>query len=357
MSTTATKPWGVRGLTDSPRAPLVAKAKIGEKGDRGQPKRLDYIIFVEPQTGRRLPEYQAVFGEKPTSFKALLSADTITDMVDVAWKRYGKQGLKCRGDGERGVERDTGVVHECAGDFGAEGQYRCLYANPRPPKPGKTDPEPPECKPVLSMRLVVPQIPGLGVVQLDTGGVASSIPTLMWQLQLIERGTEGHMAGIAVEMGIRAFTDRFGNAAYSWQITPLSPENAQELRQNIEGLVRIEGQVPKVLPALQEAPDADLYGLESADESRQIEAASNEVEKEEDLPGVTGEQIHNDFTERAYALEAQLIELMEAANLPAAKREAMLVSLEQHRPQGAESWTPYIRYLERAVDKAKELAA
>jgi hypothetical protein len=345
MSTTATKPWGVRGLTESPRAPLVAKAKIGEKGDRGQPKRLDYIIFVEPQTGRRLPEYQAVFGEKPTSFKALLSADTIADMVDVAWKRYGKQGLKCRGDGDRGVERDTGEQRECAGDFGAEGQYRCAYANAQGTKP-------PECKPVLSMRLVVPQIPGLGVVQLDTGGVASSIPTLMWQLQLIERGTESHMAGIAVEMGIRAFTDRFGNAAYSWQITPLSPENAQELRQNIEGLVRIEGQVPKVLPALQEAPDADLYGLEPADESRQIEAAA-----EDDLPGVAGEEIHNELTERADALEAQLLELMEAANMPQAKRDATEAAMQERRPSGADGhWAVYLHWLERAIDKAKEQA-
>ena len=69
------------------------------------------------------------------------------------------------------------------------------------------------------------------------------------------------MAGIAVEVGIRAFTARFGNAAYSWQLTPLMAADAQELRQSIEGLVRIDGQVPKVLPALEEAPDADLYGL------------------------------------------------------------------------------------------------
>ena len=47
------------------------------------------------------------------------------------------------------------------------------------------------CKPVLSLRLVVPQLPGLGVVQIDTGGAASSIPTLIAQLRLIEQMTKG----------------------------------------------------------------------------------------------------------------------------------------------------------------------
>ena len=70
MSTTDTRPWGVKGLTDNPRAPIVAKAKIGKKAekrlDNGRtveyPTRLDYIVFVEPKTGREIPEFAEVFG-------------------------------------------------------------------------------------------------------------------------------------------------------------------------------------------------------------------------------------------------------------------------------------------------------
>ena len=334
--TTDTRPWGVKGLTESPRAPIVAKAKIGEKGDRGQPKRLDYIIFVEPQTGRRLAEYQAAFGDKPTHFKALLSADRIRDMVDVAWKRYGKAGLKCRGDGERGIERETGEQRRCAGDFGSESHYTCPFANPQGTKP-------PECKPVLSMRLVVPQIPGLGVVQLDTGGVASSIPTLMWQLQRIEDATSAHMAGIAVEVGIRAFTDRFGNAAYSWQLTPLMAADAQELRQNIEGLVRIDGQVPKVLPALEEAPDADLYGLPAPGETY---AEPEEAPQDEPENGIPGE----------WAVEVNAAESLykaAAGKLPAAKGELCLRIMEENHQSAAAKagWAGYVDWLEAQTDK------
>lgn len=330
--TTETRPWGVKGLTESPRAPLVAKAKIGEKGDKGQPKRLDYIIFVEPQTGRRLAEYQSVFGDKPTHFKALLSADRIRDMVDVAWKRYGKQGLKCRGDGERGFERDTGVQRDCAGEFGEEGHYVCPYANGQNGKP-------PECKPVLSMRLVVPQIPGLGVVQLDTGGVASSIPTLMWQLQLIERGTEEHMAGIAVDVGIRAFTDKFGNAAYSWLLTPLQAGDAEELRGNIEGLVRIEGQVPKVLPALDEAPDADIYGaLVGAGETYEEPAPDPEI-------GIPGEWAVEVVAAESFYRQA-------AEQFPPAKAAHLLQTMTDYHAKASteNKWPSYLAWLTETTD-------
>jgi len=362
-----TKPWGVKGLTESPRAPIVAKAKIGEKGDKGQPKRLDYIIFVEPQTGRRLPEYQAVFGEKPTSFAALLSADTVEDMVDVAWKRFGKKGLKCRGDGERGFDRETGEERECAGEYNFQDptQHRCPFARPNGDKPA-------ECKPILSMRLVVPQIPGLGVVQLDTGGVASSIPTLIAQLRMIENMTRDqdgrpHMAGIAVKVLIRAFRDRFGNAAYSWQLEPLMEEEASALRSNIEGLVRIEGQVNmKALPPMDETPDPDLYGITEAPDARQIGAGGDVLHYEEadygpegptedplrpepsdplaDMIGMPGE---------AVAAELEYKRALGASTWPEAKQLSKVATMEANRRKAAESgsWSSYVDWLSASTDQ------
>jgi len=343
-----TKPWGVKGLTESPRAPIVAKAKIGEKGDKGQPKRLDYIIFVEPQTGRRLPEYQAVFGEKPTSFAALLSADTVEDMVDVAWKRFGKKGLKCRGDGDRGFDRETGEERECAGEYNFQDptQHRCPFARPNGDKPA-------ECKPILSMRLVVPQIPGLGVVQLDTGGVASSIPTLIAQLRMIENMTRDqdgrpHMAGIAVKVLIRAFRDRFGNAAYSWQLEPLMEEEASALRSNIEGLVRIEGQVNmRALPPMDETPDTDLYGITEAPENRQIEAGDDFS----DLlgPEETEPEQHGGPPDDALAAETEYRQRLEASSLPPAKRQSCIALMEVNRAKAAEmdTWPSYVSWLQQ----------
>ena len=333
-ATTDTRPWGVLGLTDNPRAPIVAKAKIGEKGDRGQPMRLDYVIFVEPQTGRRLPEFQEVFGERPTEFKALLAGDTLEQNIDVAWKRYGKQGLKCRGDGETGVNRETGEQCQCAGEYNFDDQTKhlCPYARPTK-KGGKVSP--PECKPVLSMRLVVPQIPGLGVVQIDTGGVASSIQTLVWQLRMIERLTDGHMAGIAVRMSIRAFPDKFGNAAYSWQITPVPEEEAAELRGNVEALTRIEGQIPKELPQIAEQVDSDIYGLPAP--------ASDEGGKQEE----TERRTPTAWLAKVATAEGVLYGAIDRAGLPQAKLESYKRKIQnayEHAEAGG-LWQDYLDWL------------
>ena len=350
------RPWGVKGLTETPRAPIIAKAKIGEKGDKGQPKRLDYIIFVEPQTGRRLPEYQAVFGERPTSFAALLSADAVEDMVDVAWKRFGKKGLKCRGDGERGFDRETGEARECAGDydFVDPGRHVCPFARPNGDKQA-------ECKPVLSMRLVVPQIPGLGVVQLDTGGVASSIPTLIAQLRMIEnmtRDSEGypHMAGIAVKVMIRAFPDRFGNAAYSWQLEPLQEADASVLRSNIEGLVRIEGQVNmKALPPMDETPDADIYGITEAPESRQIEAPADAEPLPTEGPECLAEDALDDFSVPGEAVGAELAyrEALGRSSWPEAKRTSKLALMEVNRTKASQTgdWNRYVDWINACIEQ------
>jgi hypothetical protein len=367
MQQTTTQPWGVKGLTESPRAPIVAKAKIGEKGDRGQPKRLDYIIFVEPQTGRRLPEYQAVFGEKPTSFAALLAADTVENMVDVAWKRFGKKGLKCRGDGDRGYDRETGEARECAGEYNFQDptQHACPFARPNGDKPA-------ECKPILSMRLVVPQIPGLGVVQLDTGGVASSIPTLIAQLRMIENMTRDrdghpHMAGIAVKVLIRAFRDRFGNAAYSWQLEPLMESDASALRSNIEGLVRIEGQVNMTaLPPMDETPDADIYGITEAPEERQIEAGDHDYSAEDGAemdaagqiiadqwtPQTAGDEPDFGVPGEVVAAELAYREALGRSPWPEAKRRSKIALMEVNRTKASETgnWSGYVDWLTASTD-------
>lgn len=350
--TTDTKPWGVLGITDDPRPPIVCKAKIGrqvERNGKTYPERLDYIVFVEPQTGRQIPEFQEVFGEKPTSFKALLAGDTLDQNIDVAWKRYGKQGLKCRGDGVSGIDRETGERRECAGTYNFEDQeqHRCPFA-----RPGTRDGKklPPECKPVLSMRLVVPQIPGLGVVQLDTGGVASSIQTLVWQLRMIERQTRGHMAGIAVQMSIRAFPDKFGNAAYSWQLTPLRAHEAEELRGNMEMLTRIDGQVPQDLPALEEAADPDIYGLPapSSDDDIPFDTADADpidVEPEAEPP--------EELISIIAGAEALFRMATKRVSAPPAKIEAIRQTQFDNRAHAAQTgnWDGYHRWLQSQITK------
>jgi hypothetical protein len=345
------KPWGILGLTDNPQPPVVAKAKIGQKASKvvngktiEYPQRLDFIRFVEPQTGRELPEYAAVFGAKPTGFNALLAGDTLEQCVDVAWKRFSAKGLKCRGDGVTGFDRETGESRPCAGSYSADPDaYQCPFAKPGE-RNGKATP--PECKPVLSLRLVVPQIPGLGIVQIDTGGAASSIPTLVWQLRTIEQSTGGHMAGIAVQVHIRAFPDKMGGTAYGWQLTPLLPEQATDLRTHIEGLVRVEAQMPHALPPMDELPEADIYGLPAPGETVQEEQASGEPE------------IPEEWADRIIAGEGMFMQALDAVVAPEAKKAAILAGMEHNRDVAAAmgTWEDYHGWLAQQAERLTKQA-
>ena len=98
----STRPYGIKGVTDNARPPVIVKAKIGRKNEKGYPEKLDYISFVEPgEEGTPCPAFD-VLGDRPQSFLGAFPNDDTETFVDAAWKRYGKSGLKCRGDGEIG---------------------------------------------------------------------------------------------------------------------------------------------------------------------------------------------------------------------------------------------------------------
>ncbi len=169
----SSRPYGIKGVTDNARPPVIVKAKIGRKNDKGYPEKLDYISFVEPgEEGTPCPAFE-VLGTRPQSFLGAFPSDETETFVDAAWKRYGKSGLKCRGDGEIGVDRETGEELQCAGEYSKDNPETHLCPHARPTEKtvnGVLKKYPPECKPTLSMRLVVPLAGSMGLVQLDTGG-------------------------------------------------------------------------------------------------------------------------------------------------------------------------------------------
>ena len=148
---------------------------------------------------------------------------------------------------------------------------------------------PPECKPTLSMRLVVPLAGSMGLVQLDTGGAASSVPTLWWQLAQLRRLAGGELAGVAVKVGIRPFTTKFGTS-YAWHLENPSPEELRELKEQFDQIAparvfeRAAG--PKELPPMDEAVEQDVFGLpdEALEEERLIEPPAPEATRAERTP-------------------------------------------------------------------------
>lgn len=363
----ATQPRGIRGVTDNPRPPVLAKAKIGRKTEKGYPEKLDYIIFVAPQTGETLEAF-AELGEKPTSFLAAFPSDDLDTFVDAAWKRYGKSGLKCRGDGDVGIDRETGEELTCAGDYNKDdpSAHLCEFARPTQ-KNGKT--YPPECKPSVSLRLVVPLAGALGLVQLDTGGVASSVPTLWWQLDQLRRTSGDQLAGVAIKVSIRPFTTQHG-ISFAWQLETPSDIELQVLKEQFARLAPVRvidrGVVPVgELPPMTESIDQDIYGIpdealepgevlegdgtgtalppvSEAQEERTWEPAVGPEALTEDAVGLPGEVV---------AVELAYKAAVAASSLPPAKKTAAIAIMEANRDKAEDSgsFEHYVAWLEAQI--------
>ncbi len=350
------RPYGIKGITDRPRPPILAKAKIGRMSAQGYPEMLDHVIFVDPETGAEIAAFRKL-GEKPTSFLAVLPADDMETFVDCAWKRYGERGLRCRGDGERGVERQTGRERECAGPYNKDrpSAHRCRFARPRKKKVGGLLTEhPPDCKPVLSLRLVVPLAGALGLVQLDTGGAASSVPTLFSQLKQLHRASDGHLAGVAVKVIIRSFSGQQG-ICYAWALANPSAHDLSCLEQDFAPLsaVRlVEGDVlptPGELPPLIESIDRDIYGLPAAGR------ASDNLPLVTWVPA-TDIVVPAEIAGAVGVAEATFLAQVGLAKLPKAKRDCTLEVVAANRQVAAReaSWPAYLSWL---TGKAEELEA
>ncbi len=179
------------GLTDRPRRlPRLGKIRLGikvtKKDDKGQPvlnkdgepitypRAVDY--FVCP------PEVAAALGwqGKPEDFKpkelpVMLPMDDEEFWAATYYRRYSRsRGLVCKGNGEtsrRMIDKATGGIADRNTKTGdavwAEG-CECK---------GKFCPDytakPHLCQEVMNLQFLMPDVPGLGVWQVDTGSINS----------------------------------------------------------------------------------------------------------------------------------------------------------------------------------------
>ncbi len=154
-------------VSDIRRLPRLGTIKLGIKkeGQKGPyPVAVDY--FVCP------PEVQAVYGDKPTELDVMLPDDNYELVAPQYYKCYSySQGLICRGDGKtcrRKVDTENG---DFANRDTKEWAMADAVCNPEHcPMIGDK-----QCKKVMSLQLLLPEVPGLGVYQLNTGSFYSIV--------------------------------------------------------------------------------------------------------------------------------------------------------------------------------------
>ena len=155
----------IKGLTERRRLLRLGKIHLGVKATNAKgveyPKAVDY--FVCP------PEVQAVFGEKPAELRILIPVEDEEKWASQYYRLYSQtRGLICKGDGEvciRTVDTATGGLPDKDSKQVAMHEMTC---------DGRDCPEyGVRCKEVMNLQFLLPEVPGLGIWQIDTGSVNS----------------------------------------------------------------------------------------------------------------------------------------------------------------------------------------
>ena len=186
----------IENLSDIRRLPRLGKIKLGEKkqGQHGPyPSAVDYFICP--------PGVQAVYGDKPTVLDVMLPADDYELVAPQYYKCYSySQGLICRGDGKhckRKVDTETG-------DFANRDTQAWVLTEgvctpDHCPMIGNK-----QCKRMMTLVLLLPEVPGLGIYHLNTSSFYS-IVNINSQLApdgYLRRFTHGRIAFLPLVLSI-----------------------------------------------------------------------------------------------------------------------------------------------------------
>ena len=149
----------IKGLSDQVRLPRLGKIRLGIKVEgRGNayPQPVDY--FVCPDS------VAAVYGRKPRELRIVFPTEDPSSWASQFYRCYSRsRGLVCKGDGERAsvlIDEDSGTL---ASWDSRRTTLRDIECDPqRCPEYGS------RCRRVMNLQFLLPDVPGLGVWQLDT---------------------------------------------------------------------------------------------------------------------------------------------------------------------------------------------
>jgi len=157
----------IKGLSEQRRLPRCGKIHLGVKAKNKNgveyPKAVDY--FVVP------PEVAEVYGENPRQLNILIPVEDEEIWASQYYRCYSMtRGLVCRGDGEtcrRMIDTETGATaNRDTKEVVWKNDLPCL-GRECPAYQGK------KCKEVMNLQFLLPDVPGLGVWQIDTGSINS----------------------------------------------------------------------------------------------------------------------------------------------------------------------------------------
>jgi len=181
----------IKGVSDVVRLPRLGKVRLGEMKETGQgvpyPTPTDHFVCPE--------EVRKVFGEEPKELRIMFPTEDESQWAGQFLRCYSaSRGLICRGDGESAVARVSVATGEIAGRDAAETELREVPCTPDSCVYYRRG----QCRKVMNLQFLLPDCPGFGVYQLDTGSY-HSIVNINSSLKLI-RGICGRLSMIPLSL-------------------------------------------------------------------------------------------------------------------------------------------------------------
>jgi len=172
----------IKNLTEKRLLPRLGKIHLGIKKATAAgveyPAAVDYLVCP--------PEVQKVFGEKPRELRILIPVEDEEKWCSQYYRLYARtRGLLCKGDGEKAIrlvvsatkalpDRDTKLDEKTEMiEFPCKGRDCPEYKLPA-------------CKEVMNLQFLLPEVPGIGIWQIDTGSI-NTIKNINSMAELIKK--------------------------------------------------------------------------------------------------------------------------------------------------------------------------
>jgi hypothetical protein len=158
----------IKNLSDEVRLPRLGKIRLGYRDEAGVPHRTPHFVVPEGHPDRdRMIE---LFGEEPRSLRVLIPLEDEEKWATQYYRSYVlSRGLVCKGDGETAMQMQdvkTGkLVNKDAGTIRIK-EVPCRGRGCAHYRAGK-------CKESMNLRFILPDVPGLGIWQIDTRSINS----------------------------------------------------------------------------------------------------------------------------------------------------------------------------------------
>lgn len=159
----------IKGLSEIVRLPRLGKIRLGIKEvghltKNPYPRPVDHFVCPE--------EVKKVFGQKPRELRVMFPTEDDKQWAQQWLKCYSAtRGLICRGDGDIAIARVNTETGEIATRDAKNTELREIRCDPEKCQRHQKS----QCRRIMSLQFLLPDCPGFGVYQIDTGSFFSIV--------------------------------------------------------------------------------------------------------------------------------------------------------------------------------------